>query len=88
MLLNVYVAQQLAEERMRDALRKADRRRLIQEARRNRCRKARRLALMSMLKSLLAMFSDRRADGLRDRSPSSPAKPIYRSGWGGLQQND
>jgi hypothetical protein len=48
MFLNEFVAQRLAEERMKDAVREVERRRLIQAARRSRKRKAWWLTAMSI----------------------------------------
>jgi len=76
---NPYLAERLAEERMRDATREAERARLIREAKGPRKKQGWQLMVMSILKGLLAIFTDRRVDELRHPPPSTAASPTRRS---------
>ena len=75
MWLNHYEAERIMEERVKDALRKAEQARLIRAAKGPRKSRRGRWPVMLILKSLLAIFTDRRVDEPRRRSPSTAPRP-------------
>ena len=83
MYFNPYGAQAVKKERVKDALREAKRAQLIREARGSRNRQGPRLTVVSMLRSLLSMVSDRKTDEVPSRAPASPANPIWKRSGGG-----
>lgn len=71
MLFNSWTAYRLTKERMKDALREAEQERLLRAAKGPRKERKWRLRVTLTLKSLLAIFADRRVDELCRRSPST-----------------
>ena len=76
---NPYLAERLAEERRKDAIREAEQTRLIREAKGPGNKPGWQLMVMSILKGRLAIFTDRRVDELRHPSPSTAASPTRRT---------
>lgn len=78
MLFNSWTACRLAKERMKDAMREAEQKRLIRAAKGPRKERKWRLRVTLTLKSLLAIFTDRRVDELCRRSPSTASSPTWK----------
>lgn len=79
MLFNSWTAYWLAQERMKDAMREAEQARLIRAAKGPRKERKWRLQAALILESLLAIFTDRRVDEPRRRSPSIASSPTCES---------
>ncbi|MFQ5811742.1 MAG: hypothetical protein ACE5I2_00905 [Anaerolineae bacterium] len=71
MLFNPWTAYRLAEERMKDAMREAEQARLIRAAKGPRKELKWRLQVTLILKSLLAILTNRRVDASRRQPPST-----------------
>ena len=74
---NPYLAERLAEERRKDAMREAEQAWLIRAAKDPKKEQGSRRSVMLNLKSLQAIFADRRVDEPRRQSPSTAPSPTW-----------
>jgi hypothetical protein len=79
MAYDSWTAYQLAKERMKDTMREAEQKRLIRAVQGPRKARRRRPWDELVLSSLSAIFTGRRADAPRRRSPSTASSPALKS---------